>query len=320
MRRRLSTSPRRYHQVATAALILLTLIVFSGAAVRLTGSGLGCSGWPACEKGQVVAPLQTHAVIEFTNRAFSGIVALGTIAAGFLAFFRVPPRRDLKILGVLLPLGVVAQAVLGGLSVIYDLKPGFVMAHYSLSLILLVAAWALYWRSKPEFEAGQIEPGAHDRLTMWSTRLLLPLGALMVVAGTAATAAGPHAGGAGTNDLVERLYVKGNDTLSWAVGNHTTIGIIFGIAALAALGIAWYRHASRALMRALITVVALLGIQGTVGAIQYQAQLPSELVWVHVCLATVTWVALLWAWSAAGTPVAERDVVAAAARRSATPA
>ena len=99
--------------------------------MRLTGSGLGCSGWPACEKGQIVAPLQTHAVIEFTNRVFSGIVAIGTIAAGLLAFFRVPPRRDLKILGMLLPLGVVAQAVLGGLSVVYDLKPGFVMGHYA---------------------------------------------------------------------------------------------------------------------------------------------------------------------------------------------
>ena len=125
MRRLLTTTPRRYHQVATAALILLTVIVFSGAAVRLTGSGLGCSGWPACEKGQIVAPLQTHAIIEFTNRVFSGIVAIGTIAAGLLAFFRVPPRRDLKILGMLLPLGVVAQAVLGGLSVVYDLKPGY---------------------------------------------------------------------------------------------------------------------------------------------------------------------------------------------------
>ena len=305
MRRRLATTPRRYHQVATAALILLTLIVFSGAAVRLTGSGLGCSGWPACEKGQIVAPLQTHAVIEFTNRAFSGLVALVAIAAGLLAFFRVPPRRDLKILGLMLPLGVVAQAVLGGLSVVYDLKPGFVMGHYSLSLVLLIAAWALYWRSKPDYEAGLIEPGAADRLTMWATRLLVPLGALMVIAGTAATAAGPHAGGSGTNDLVDRLYVKGSDTLSWAVGNHTTIGIIFGLAALAALGIAWYRQASRRLLRALVTIVVLLGVQGLIGAIQYQSQLPAELVWVHVCLATITWIALLWAWSVAGTPVRE---------------
>lgn len=302
MRKLLTTTPRRYHQVATAALVLLTLIVFSGSAVRLTGSGLGCEGWPACEQGKIVAPLQTHAIIEFTNRVFSGIVAIGTIAAGLLAFFRVPPRRDLRILGMLLPLGVVAQAVLGGLSVVYDLKPGFVMAHYALSLILLVAAWALYWRSKPAFEEGLPEPGAPDRLTMWATRLLLPIGALMVVAGTAATAAGPHAGGSGTGDLVDRLYVKGNDTLSWAVGNHTTVGIVFGVAALAALAIAWYRQASRGLLRALLAVVGLVGVQGLVGAIQYQAKLPAELVWVHVCLATVAWLAILWAWSEAGTP------------------
>ena len=314
MRRLLTTSPRGYHHVATAALVLLTLIVFSGSAVRLTGSGLGCEGWPACEEGKLVAPLQTHAIIEFTNRVFSGIVAIGTIAAGLLAFFRVPPRRDLKILGMLLPLGVVGQAVLGGLSVVYDLKPGFVMGHYALSLVLLIAAWALYWRSKPGYDQGLIEPGAPDRLTMWATRLLVPLGALMVVAGTAATAAGPHAGGSGTGDLVERLYVKGNDTLSWAVGKHTTIGIVFGVAALAALAIAWYRGASPKLLRVLTTVVVLLGVQGVIGAIQYQSKLPAELVWVHVSLATVTWVALLWAWSVAGTPVREESGVVASAQ------
>ncbi|CAB4921395.1 unannotated protein [freshwater metagenome] len=302
MRSRLQVSPERYHQIATAALVLLTLIVFSGAAVRLTGSGLGCEGWPACEKGKVVAPLDTHAIIEFTNRVFSGIVALGTILAGLLAFLRTPTRRDLKILGCLLPLGVVAQAVLGGLSVVYDLKPGFVMGHYALSLVILIAAWALYWRSRPDWEAGTIEPGAADRLTMWLTRLLAPVGALMVVAGTAATAAGPHAGGRGTGDLVERLYIKGNDTLSWAVDQHTVVGAIFGLLALVALGTAWYRGATRALLVPLTTLVIILGVQGILGAVQYQSQLPAELVWVHVCTATITWLVVLWSWSAAGSP------------------
>jgi cytochrome c oxidase assembly protein subunit 15 len=306
--RRLSITPQRYHHVAIAALVLLVLIVFSGSAVRLTGSGLGCEGWPACEQGKVVAPLETHALIEFTNRVFSGIVVIGALAAGLLAFARRPPRRDLKILGSLLPLGVLAQAVLGGLSVVYDLKPAFVMAHYCLSLVLLIAAWALVWRSRPAYEAGALEPGAPDRLTMWATRAILPLGGLMVVAGTAATAAGPHAGGAGTGDLVERLYVKQGDTLSWAVSNHTTVGVVLGIVAVAALGLAWYRGAAPSLVGALGAVVALLAVQGVIGAVQYQAQLPAELVWVHVCLATVTWVAMLWAWSAAGTVPARSAV------------
>ena len=146
------------------------------------------------------------------------------------------------------------------------------------------------------------------------------LGAVRVGAGTWATEAGPHAGGAGTGDHGERLYIKGNDTLGWAVGNHTTIGIVFGLAALAALGIAWHRHASRGLLRALLAVVGLVGVQGIVGAIQYQSKLPAELVWVHVCLATITWVALLWAWSVAGTPARqESGAVAPAADRAASP-
>lgn len=311
MRRRLEVSPARYHRIATAALVLLTLIVFSGAAVRLTGSGLGCEGWPACEKGQVVAPLETHAVIEFTNRMFSGIVALSAIAAGLFAFLRVPRRRDLCVLGLLLPLGVVAQAVLGGLAVVYDLKPGFVMGHFGLSLLIIVAAWALYWRSRDGFEDGRIEPGAPDRLTMWAVRATVVLGAVMVLVGTAATAAGPHAGGSGTGDLVERLYVKGADTLDWAVHQHTIVGILLGVTSVVAFGLAWFRGGSRGLLWALGTVVGLLAVQGLVGAIQYQAQLPAELVWVHVCLATLAWVAMLWAWSAAGSPARERAAASA---------
>lgn len=311
MRSRLQISPARYHQIALAALVLLTLIVFSGAAVRLTGSGLGCEGWPACEQGKVVAPLETHALIEFTNRIFSGIVALGAIAAGLFAFLRVPRRRDLCVLGMLLPLGVVGQAVLGGLAVVYDLKPGFVMGHYGLSLVILIASWALYWRSREGYEEGRIEPGAPDRLTMWAVRAVTVLGAVMVFVGTAATAAGPHAGGRGTDDLVERLYIKGADTLDWAVDQHTMVGIVLGLAALLALGLAWFRGGSRGLLWSTGSVVVLLGVQGLVGAIQYQSQLPAELVWVHVCLATVTWVAMLWAWSSAGAPAREREPAAA---------
>ena len=92
--------------VAAVALVALTVIVFTGAAVRVTGSGLGCPHWPECySNGRLVAELNSHAWIEFGNRMFTGFVALAAIAAGLLAFFRVPFRRDLAVLGVLLPLG-----------------------------------------------------------------------------------------------------------------------------------------------------------------------------------------------------------------------
>lgn len=303
MRSRLTITPRRYHQIALVALVLLVVIVFSGSAVRLTGSGLGCPEWPKCTQESVVAELDRHGLIEFVNRVFSGLVALAAGAAGALAFFRAPYRRDLMLLGMLLPLGVIGQAVLGGLTVIYDLRPAFVMGHFGLSMLILIAAWALYWRSRPGWEARQATRAEQaDRPTLWAARLLVPIGALTVFAGTAATAAGPHAGGSGTGDVIERLYLKGAGTLDWAIHQHGYVASVLGAAALVALAIALMRRAGRALVMALGSVLALLAVQGAVGAVQYALELPAELVWVHVSLATCTWVALLWTWSAAGEP------------------
>jgi cytochrome c oxidase assembly protein subunit 15 len=308
VRSRIQVSPERYHQIALAALVLLTLIVFTGAAVRLTGSGLGCPDWPKCTDDRLVAELDTHGLIEFVNRVFSALVALIAVAAGGLAFFRRPYRRDLMLLGMLLPLGVLGQGVLGGLTVIYDLKPGFVMSHFGLSMLILVASWALYWRSRAGFEderaAAQASPP--DRVTLWASRLLAPIGALTVFAGTAATASGPHAGGSGTGDVIARLDVKGTGTLDWAIHQHGYVAGVLGATALVALALALLRRAERGLVTALGVVLALLAIQGAIGAIQYALELPAEIVWVHVCLATCTWVALLWTWSAAGMPARER--------------
>ena len=145
MLRRLPTiAPRAYQRIAELALVALTLIVFTGAAVRLTGSGLGCPDWPKCYGG-VAPPLETHAWIEFGNRMFSGLVGLAAVAAGALAWRRRPFRRDLALLGALLPLGVVGQAVLGGFTVRNHLAPGFVMGHFALSMLILIAAAALAW-------------------------------------------------------------------------------------------------------------------------------------------------------------------------------
>ncbi len=303
MRSRLKITPERYHQIALAALVLLAAIVFSGAAVRLTGSGLGCPEWPKCTDDRLVAELDTHGLIEFVNRVFSALVALSATAAGVLAFFRTPYRRDLMVLGMLLPLGVLGQGVLGGLTVIYDLRPGFVMSHYGLSMLILVAAWALYWRSRPGWEAEQTaaEAAPPDRATLWVSRLLVPIGALTVFAGTAASASGPHAGGSGTGDVIVRLDIKGTGTLDWAIHQHGYVASVLGAVALVALATALLRGAGRPLVIALGSVLALLAVQGAIGAIQYALELPSEIVWVHVCLATCTWVALLWTWSAAGT-------------------
>ena len=112
--RRIRLTPQQYFLVAGAALVTLVLIVFTGAAVRVTGSGLGCPDWPNCyEDGRLVAELNSHAWIEFGNRLLTSVVGLSAIAAGLLAFARRPFRRDLAVLGLLLPLGVLGQAVMG---------------------------------------------------------------------------------------------------------------------------------------------------------------------------------------------------------------
>ena len=292
---RLAVTPTQYRRVAYVTLAALTVIVMTGAAVRLTDSGLGCANWPKCG-GTPLPPLSSHALIEFGNRAVSGIVGIITIVAAVLAFTRRPFRRDLAILAVLLPLGVLAQAVLGGFTVLEHLAPGFVMAHFSLSLIILIAAFALAWQAT--FEPGS-RPLSNDRLGVWSVRALLPLGALTIFAGTAATAAGPHSGGV-TGQHVHRLHFKGADTLTWTIHQHAAIAALFGVVTIGVWLLHRHRGASERMMEPLTVLGVLLAAQGLVGSVQYELHLPSDMVWIHVTLATFTWLTVLWSVAVAG--------------------
>ncbi len=291
---RIELTPRQFALVATFALIALTAIVATGAAVRLSGSGLGCPDWPRCY-GHVYPPLKTHALIEFSNRIVSGAVGVVVFVAAFGAWRRRPFRRDLMLLSLLLPLGVLAQAVLGGYTVENKLAPGFVMAHFGLSLVVLVAAAALAWRAR-EHEPAAVE---EDRRTVWAVRGLLPLATLVVFAGTAATAAGPHSGGA-TGQHIKRLTFKGADTLNWTVHVHGAIAFVFAVAAVAVWVLLERRQANAQARRAMSWLCVLIALQGVIGAVQYETHLPGELVWVHVALASLCWLAVLWAIAAIG--------------------
>jgi cytochrome c oxidase assembly protein subunit 15 len=283
--------------------------------VRLTGSGLGCPDWPKCYGG-VAPPLETHAWIEYGNRLVSGLVGLAAVGAGGLAWRRRPFRRDLAAIGVLLPLGVVSQAVLGGFTVRNHLRPGFVMAHFALSMLVLVAAFALAWRAR--YEPGE-RPRTLERSTVWAVRALLPLGALTIFFGTAATAAGPHAGGAGTGDTIDRLEWRGADTVSWAIHQHGAIATVLGLAVLGVLFLLRMRGAPEDVWRPVAVTAVLLAAQGMVGGIQYALGVPSEIVWIHVVLAACTWLALLWSTAAAGRPAPASVALPAAAEEAAEP-
>ena len=288
MRRRLPTlSPRQYERVTFAALVLLFVIILTGAAVRLTGSGLGCPNWPKCGDG-IVAPLELNAWIEFGNRLITGLVGIPCIAAFVLAFRREPRRRDLVRLAALLPLGVLAQGVLGGLTVIFHLKPGFVMGHFLLSQAILAAAVALWWRARTE--PGERRP-EHRRVHL-ATRALLPVGAVVLFAGTVTTAAGPHPGHTEGDKPIGRFDGFGVDTLETMYHWHGRSGTVLGLLAVAAWLLARRHGASRDVRRALTALCLLVAAQGVVGLVQYELQLPAGLVWIHVTLAVSAWAAV----------------------------
>ncbi len=302
----------QYVVLARVALGALTLIVLTGAAVRLTGSGLGCPTWPKCY-GNYYPAGNAHSVIEFSNRVVSVPVVIAAGLAWLGALRRRPYRRDLTWNAALLPLGVIGQAVLGGLTVKGDLDYGWVMAHFALSMLILLAGVVLVWRSALEFsedgEGGErvVEKSARgtrralplDRGLLRALVGLAALGALTIFAGTAATAAGPHAGGS-PGQKINRLSFDGTGTMDFVIHRHGEIALVFGLAAVGAWFFARRRKAAEEVQRPLTAVCWLLLLQGAVGLDQYETHLPAGLVWVHVALASLTWIATLWAACAAG--------------------
>ena len=160
--------------------------------------------------------------------------------------------------------------------------------------------------------------GARDRRLVILLRALVALGALTIFAGTAATAAGPHAGGS-PGQRINRLNFDGRSTMDFVIHRHGEIAVAFGLAALGVWWLARRRHAPSSVQRPLTLLCVLLALQGLVGLDQYKTHLPTELVWVHVGLACGTWLAALWAACAAGAfePARARF---AADRRSKPPA
>jgi cytochrome c oxidase assembly protein subunit 15 len=277
-----TVSPRAYQRITLVAAWSLAAIIVTGAVVRLSGSGLGCPDWPTCDKNSIVAPLSWNPMVEFVNRVITGIVSVAVIGAVLASLRRRPFRRDLVWLSLSLVLGVIAQIVLGGITVLTDLNPVAVQGHFVLSIAILTAAVVLHRRAG---EDGAYRPTTSTivRRLAWAVTVL---SALAIVTGTVVTGTGPHGG----DEKAHRFDFQITDVARI----HSVTVIITVIAALLVAYCAHVRHRDWAAVSQPLTLFIWVAIgQGVVGYTQYFNDVPVGLVAVHVVGAVSVWVAAL---------------------------
>jgi cytochrome c oxidase assembly protein subunit 15 len=285
-------APTTYRRLAVASVVALYIVISTGATVRLTGSGLGCEGWPGCSPGAVFPEKDYHSFVEFGNRLVSVFPILLSLATAVFALPRALPAWA-KWTAWAAALGTLAQAPLGLLTVRVDLDPIAVMSHFLLAIAVLCAAILVAVEARRE-EVGDAPPV----VPRWAARAgaaFAVLALALVVSGTLVTAAGPHAG---DPDVVDRLW-----RLEDAVWLHVRVTAAFGVALLAVL---WYLR-NTPLRRVALLLLAVVVAQMIVGEVQWRNSLPWWLVLVHVSFATAIWavtiwlVALLWRPTASST-------------------
>lgn len=262
-------------------------IVVTGAAVRLSGSGLGCTDWPTCKANRVVAPFEYHAMVEFVNRTITGLVSVAVMLAVLGSLRRVPRRRDLTWLSLGLVLGVIGQIVLGGMVVKFHLNPWLVQGHFILSMLLVLDAAALSHRAG--LADDELTPRARVEptdLRMGTT--LVGLAAIVILTGTATTGTGPHSG-QNAGKFVPRLPFVAED----AARVHGIAMMVF-LAVTVLLAVRLRRSGAEAgVQQATQTLLVVLVLQGAIGYTQYFTGVPPLLVGLHVLGACLVWLAVL---------------------------
>ena len=271
-------------RLAVASIVANSVIVVTGGAVRLTGSGLGCPEWPSCTESTLTPTPEyaEHGIIEFGNRLLTFVLA-AVVVALLVAVVRQRPRRPDQVrLAVLGFLGIPAQAVLGGITVLTGLNPWTVMGHFLLSCVLIGLAVVLHQRTREG--AGPVRPTVPPALRGLAYGLL-GLTAAVLAVGTVVTGSGPHSGDpeAGRTGfdpaVVSQLHA---DLVFLLVG--ATLGLW---AALRATG-------APAAARATLVLLGVELAQGLIGFVQYFTGLPVVLVGLHLLGAALTAAAMTW--------------------------
>jgi cytochrome c oxidase assembly protein subunit 15 len=302
--------PRALRGWALASLLANAIVISTGAAVRLSSSGLGCPDWPKCTQASAVAAHASgqttlNTWIEFGNRLlnFPLVAIAGLTFIAFLRYYQTSgrTRKDLVWLSALLPLGVVAQAVVGGLVVLSKLNPAMVAAHFLLSAaLILTSAVVLHARASvlvnPNALAGVgprdvVRPVRPDlRVT---AGVLTGFTGLMLAAGTVVTGTGPLAGTEIDSDGHLHTVPRFHFSLEEVTQLHADIAWIISALTLAlVIGLRFAGGAPRT-KRLGWMVLGGLGAQIVIGYVQYFNHLPAGLVWVHVSCAVVIWIFVL---------------------------
>ena len=279
-----------------ANLVAQTGIVVTGAIVRITGSGLGCPTWPECVEGSIAPTSQQeeswHKYVEFGNRLLTFVLVILAVAAIVAALVDARRRRRLGatrrpvlvVLAAVPLLGTVAQAVLGGITVLTGLHPATVSAHFLLSMAIIAGVVALVARSGDTGDQPVIWLAVRPiRVLAW---LLVAVSALVVMLGVIVTGSGPHSG----DDDVSHRFPIDPRTISWLHADVVLLfcGLLIGL--LVALTVAG--GPSRARRRAWLLLAVSLA-QGAIGYTQYFTGLPELLVALHVLGACLVWIASL---------------------------
>jgi cytochrome c oxidase assembly protein subunit 15 len=268
--------------LALASVISNVVIVVTGGAVRLTDSGLGCPTWPSCTDSSLTPTKQyaIHGIIEFTNRQLTFVLVVVAIATWLVAM-AVRRQRALATAGAL---GIPAQAVLGGLTVLTHLNPWLVALHFLLSMAIIAITFLLWWRLRERDVPAAVPPAA-----VWLTRATAAVTAAVLVIGTVVTGSGPHAG---DKDASGKVHRTGLDVSSMSQLHADVVMVLIGLT----VGVVAVAYAAR-LAPALRTAAAvLLGVelaQGAIGYTQYFLHVPPLLVAVHMLGACLVWLAAL---------------------------
>ena len=281
-------SPTATRRIFAAGVVVQMGIVVTGGLVRLTGSGLGCPDWPDCVSGSLTPvvnqPQGYHKAIEFGNRLLTFVVVLVVVACIVAAWRLLPRRRPLVLLAAAGLLGVLGQAVLGGLTVLTGLNPFLVAAHFLLSMVLIAFALALYERNADSGD-GTADPVVRNEV-VWLVRALVGVAILVLVAGTMVTGSGPHSGDA---DHPARTGFDAAE-VAWLHADLVTLFCGLVIALLVAIRLS--DAPPRVGQRARVVLYVTVG-QGALGYVQYFTGVPWVLVAFHVLGATLLWVSVL---------------------------